>query len=426
MTIRIMIQAPRGEFRTGYARIAHPVAEYLSRNKDYEIYYLCGGEKAFRKSGNKITYLPIKNDNWGGDPLQEQNVLYNYLTHFKINYNLTFLDTWNGNSAHLGETHDKAKTYWLAHQTVNTSPIAPNILKHSRRVFYHVAPSKYVYDSLVTGGFDNVELIPHFVDLKIFKPLTHIKDELKKKFGLAKEDFVFLCISKNNTGHKNIVGLLKAFQIFKKRNPELKNVKLLILSDPKENDTVSPDLSYVRYQLGLDDCVFFVWAFFDKNLKEFVPVIEGVGIPHFQSIGFSDEQMSILYNMSDVLVIPSLGESFSLPVIEAQACGVRVIMGDHSTCHELVTSVSDKIGYGVGISEEVYNPNIHAWTKIPSTEQISVLLKQAYDDRNTDFLKDCLKNAEKYDKRKILPKWALFFEKMIKTIPSSYGERLGL
>ena len=422
MTIRIMIQAPRGEFRTGYGKIAQPIANYLSKNKDYEIFYLCGAEKTFRKSTDKITYLPVKNDNWAGDFLQNNNVLFNYLTHFKIHYNLTFLDTWTGNATHLGGTHINAKTNWICHQTVNTYPVSSNIIQHSKNASWHVAPSKFVYDNLVKSGFDNVSYIPHFVDLKIFKPLNN-KEELRKQFGLVKNDFVFLCVSKNNTGHKNLPNLLRAFSIFKKRNPDSVDVKLLLLTDPKDNESVSPDLGFVRYSFGLQDSVFFVWEKFNKDLKEWIPVIEGNGIPHFQSIGFSDEQMNKLYNLSDVLVLPSVGESFGLPIIEAHACGLPVIVGDHTACSELVV---EGTGYVSGISDEIFNPSIHAWTKLPSTEHMAVLMEQAYKDKNKDFSKDCLKNAKKYDEKIILPKWGVLFDKMINSIPKGYGSRIGL
>jgi hypothetical protein len=46
--------------------------------------------------------------------------------------------------------------------------------------------------------------------------------------------------------------------------------------------------------------------------------------------------MADLYRASDVLLAPSRGEGFGIPVIEAQACGRPVIVSDFSAQPELV------------------------------------------------------------------------------------------
>jgi glycosyltransferase involved in cell wall biosynthesis len=53
-------------------------------------------------------------------------------------------------------------------------------------------------------------------------------------------------------------------------------------------------------------------------------------------LGLSDTSMADLYRASDVLLAPSRGEGFGIPVIEAQACGRPVIVSDFSAQPELV------------------------------------------------------------------------------------------
>jgi hypothetical protein len=53
-------------------------------------------------------------------------------------------------------------------------------------------------------------------------------------------------------------------------------------------------------------------------------------------IGQAD--LAALYSMSDVLLASSMGEGFGIPVIEAQACGVPVIVSDFSAQPELCES----------------------------------------------------------------------------------------
>lgn len=52
--------------------------------------------------------------------------------------------------------------------------------------------------------------------------------------------------------------------------------------------------------------------------------------------GFSDEQMAAMYTAFDVLLAPSRGEGFCVPLLEAQACGTPVIASDFTAQTELV------------------------------------------------------------------------------------------
>jgi glycosyltransferase involved in cell wall biosynthesis len=50
----------------------------------------------------------------------------------------------------------------------------------------------------------------------------------------------------------------------------------------------------------------------------------------------SDEALVALYQSTDLSVFPSLYEGYGLPVVEAQACGARVVAADNSSLVELV------------------------------------------------------------------------------------------
>src|SRR5262249_15363938 len=44
-------------------------------------------------------------------------------------------------------------------------------------------------------------------------------------------------------------------------------------------------------------------------------------------VGLSEELMSRFYSAFDVLLCPSMGEGFGVPILEAQACGTPVVAG---------------------------------------------------------------------------------------------------
>jgi glycosyltransferase involved in cell wall biosynthesis len=53
-------------------------------------------------------------------------------------------------------------------------------------------------------------------------------------------------------------------------------------------------------------------------------------------LGIPAEKMALLYNGFDVLASPSYGEGFGVPILEAQACGVPVIVTDWTAMTELM------------------------------------------------------------------------------------------
>jgi glycosyltransferase involved in cell wall biosynthesis len=54
------------------------------------------------------------------------------------------------------------------------------------------------------------------------------------------------------------------------------------------------------------------------------------------TLGFSTEMMAAAYSSMDVLLCPSHGEGFGVPMIEAQACGTPVIASNATAQAELV------------------------------------------------------------------------------------------
>lgn len=47
-------------------------------------------------------------------------------------------------------------------------------------------------------------------------------------------------------------------------------------------------------------------------------------------IGFEEKEMRAMYNTMDIFCLPSIGEGFGLPVLEAMACGISLCVTDYS------------------------------------------------------------------------------------------------
>lgn len=89
--------------------------------------------------------------------------------------------------------------------------------------------------------------------------------------------------------------------------------------------------------------------------------------------GFPLHALAALYTSSDVLLAASMGEGFGIPVVEAQACGTRVIVSNFTSQPELVGD-----GWVVE-GQPWYDPLQGAWFITPSVPSILKALKDAYE-----------------------------------------------
>lgn len=119
----------------------------------------------------------------------------------------------------------------------------------------------------------------------------------------------------------------------------------------------------------------------------------------------SDEQMAHIYSSFDVLLGTSRGEGFGLPGIEAQACGVPVILSNWTAQAELVGERWSQMDIGtqrhpsgwlVGVDPD-WDPRQGADFAKPHIAAIIACLKEAYEQRGDKILRDAaLAKAEEY------------------------------
>lgn len=99
-----------------------------------------------------------------------------------------------------------------------------------------------------------------------------------------------------NQWYKNRLGVLKIFAAFRAENPT-RNTPILVMVGPPQT----------------------------KAMREFLacnPQIAGEVIP-LKNV--NNEDLRALYSMAELVLFPSLAEGFGWPILEAQACGCRVI-----------------------------------------------------------------------------------------------------
>lgn len=125
---------------------------------------------------------------------------------------------------------------------------------------------------------------------------------IKRSYGISGEYLLFLGTLKPS---KNIEGLLEAHSILISQYP---NIQLVIAG--KKGWLYETIFKKVR-DLGLENKVIFT---------DFVP----------------DEDVAGLVSGAEVFVLPSFWEGFGIPVVEAMACGVPVVVSNMGSLPEVV------------------------------------------------------------------------------------------
>ncbi|MCB1185207.1 N-acetyl-alpha-D-glucosaminyl L-malate synthase BshA [bacterium] len=149
----------------------------------------------------------------------------------------------------------------------------------------------------VFGTGETIEVIPNFVDARVFMPLE--VDGLRRRFAPAGERL--LMHASNFRAVKNPLAVIEVFAAVRREIP----ARLLLVGDGPEMPSVRSRVQ----ELGLAEAVDMVGQV--DNLEEILPV-------------------------ADLLLLPSLHESFGLVALEAMACGVVPLVTSRGGAGEFI------------------------------------------------------------------------------------------
>ena len=341
---------------TGYSILGRYIFNGL-RRKGFNVKYL----NLFRYGiEDDKDILPIGSDLYGSD------VLAGYLDKYKIDLVITFIDIW---TPQFSAIYDIIRTYktkgliWCHHVTVN-STIIPTILKDRiNNADYLVAPSEWAKKVLVFSGYNPqiIKVIYHGVNTSKFKPYSRKeREKIRKKYGHDKR-FIFLFVGANVGNQKNIPRLFQSFGKFLELSGA-KDAYLWIHTDPMPggNEGLLLNLHAERYGIHNIDRIIYTPGY-NKNA------------------GFSEEKMCSLYNMCDINVSCTMGESFCFPASESMACGVPIIYPDFSTPKELIDL--SKAGLTAKIKDYIETPYTGEQALVDTDDFAEQMLK-LYKDKN--------------------------------------------
>jgi predicted O-linked N-acetylglucosamine transferase (SPINDLY family)/glycosyltransferase involved in cell wall biosynthesis len=171
-----------------------------------------------------------------------------------------------------------------------------------------VTPSNWSRDKLIEAGMqaDRVVVVPHGVDGGVFRRLS--KEErgvVRGQLGCGPEDFILLNIG-GAFWNKGIDLVMMAFAELRREFPRAK----LVLKDNRalyrrSVETIMQEVERARPGLFTEDVVRSI-----------------VTLPGTLTM----DELRLVYGAADLYVSPYRAEGFNLPVLEAMACGTRVLV----------------------------------------------------------------------------------------------------
>jgi glycosyltransferase involved in cell wall biosynthesis len=237
---------------------------------------------------------------------------------------------------------------------IDHNPIPPGVLKWLQKEnVTPLAMSKFGLDQINKAGVEG-HYIPHSIDTKIFKPTDKILDQSALEFmGFEDDRFIVGMNAANKASgilHRKAFGEnMMAFAMLCRKYPD---AILYIHTDASSQH--GWNLMALGQLLGIP--------------------VDNMAFPDplAYRYGMTQEMLAGIYSTFDVMLAPSYGEGFGICSIEAQACGVPLIVSNFAASPELV-------GDGWVVSgQPLYDPAQHSFWTVPSVPEIFTALEEAY------------------------------------------------
>lgn len=243
---------------------------------------------------------------------------------------------------------------WLPIDSTPAMPAVVQVLKASQAV--PIAYSRFGEARLKEAGVP-VLYVPHGIPTGTYAPGD--RTAARERLGLPVDGFIAGAVAANldNPSRKCWPEILDAWARFvaqrKKNDPPV----YLYLHTDIRGDRYGVELPLLLEQLGIPpETIIFV-----SNYAYFAGA-------------FGDAEMVDLYNAFDVLLMPSRGEGFGLPIIESASCGTPAIVTDDTSMPELIAP-----GTGWKVPGQRFYAAQQAWQTIPSVPGIVAALGGALE-----------------------------------------------
>lgn len=276
------------------------------------------------------------------------DILPLHAAHFKADIVITLIDAW----VQEPQTWPPSLR-WVPYFPIDHQPIPPLVRQKVDRAFARIVFSRYAQEEMEKAGLDCF-YAPHAVDASVYRPID--REEARTRTGLPKDKFLVGMVAANKgfPSRKSLPECMQAFALLHARHPD--TFLYLHTTQGLNGQYQGVNLPEMAAALGIEDSVGYV-------------------DPYSNHLGVPEEMMRYIYNSFDVLLNPSMGEGFGVPILEAQACGVPVIVGDWTSMPELLFA-----GWKIEKGEAAKTYTLMAsYMYTPSPHAIADRLEAAYN-----------------------------------------------
>lgn len=332
-----------------------------------------------------MTVLPGSNEQWGND------VLIGHYDFYRPDVLFCLMDAWVIRDEVLDAT---PAAVWTP---VDHEPIPPAVAKKLTHVKWPIAMSRHGEQQMRKVMMDPF-YVPHMVDTQVFRPVDRMA--ARAAFGINDQRFTAVTVAANKgfPTRKNLDRILKAWAMFKQQQ----HVDGLLY--------VHTNPTHATGGLDLMDVADFY------GLKAHIGTLEKGDTLHNYDVAFpdvyrmlrgdyGDEALNNAYNMADLFILPSAGEGFGIPAIEAQAAGCPVALSDFTAQAELAEA-----GYKIpidAIDDRTYTLQ-ESEQALPKVSEIIKAYQWGFENRgNSDLRARARTFAMGYDVQHVMPRYML-------------------
>lgn len=318
-----------------------------------------------------ITVYPKGREAWGND------VGAAHTRHYGGNVLITLVDAWVMEPDMLQLNGVR----WIPWFPVDHEPLPPAVARKIQRAYRRIVFSRFA-ERMVHDADMDCYYVPHGVDTAVFTPIDRI--EAREKMGFPKDAFIVgtVAANKGTPSRKALPEQIEAFAQFKRKHTDAIFVMHTTKSENGEGQGLNLPELCAYHGLQVEKDVFFP--------------------DQYQLLlGYTDTYMNALYNIMDVFMLPSMGEGFGIPIVEAQAAGTPVIVGDWTSMGELCFS-----GWKIprDCAAPIWTP-LGAYQFKPLVSGIVEALEQAYRGSTIVARETAVKGARKHDADRVMRKY---------------------
>lgn len=281
---------------------------------------------------------------------------------------MTFQDIWPMGANELFTCAAERKL--IAYVPIDWFPVPDPILERLKKCYRVISFSQAGKKALEEKGVLST-LIPEAVDTNTFKPMD--KEAVRKELGIPLDAFVFgmIAANKDDPPRKSFQHVMDAFVMFLKDHPN----------------------SFLFMQTLLEQQGGFNIKVYAQHLGIFNKILSID--PYTYLYKAHHEFIAKLINSFDCLLSPSNSEGFGLPIIEAQSCGIPVIVNNWASMPELI--IEGKTGFICDTGYKVWTP-IHSFKALPDLNSLHECMEKVFKADRKQMAIDCREHIVKnYD-----------------------------